>query len=332
VLLATGIPTVDDRKAAVGTVPCALEVDGSAGIARAILDNGAIDYIDASIGADNHARAALVTLHEGYDYLFQAVLELADSVVADAYFTRTDPFVPLDERPLPAIMPSPSKERFHHRLARFGVENAAVKIATAGDHFANTHLRLAWEANAATRDELVPCGFDPAVGDPATWASLKDLRSGLRRLRKNQLSVFAAFVLNAEFRALFGDSDLRGARRLRDEVVHRERPSYREVPAFGRASIWRSTPFHVKLPPPDSIDPTAPSIGDRRTMLANAIEATLRYGDACKDLAIRWLRTIDVWVTPGRETTSIQVTFQEGDRPPRFPREQRDPGQFLIRN
>jgi hypothetical protein len=141
--------------------------------------------------------------------------------------------------------------------------------------------------------------------------------------------VFPAFALNAEFRTLFGNYDMHRARRFRDEVVHRERPSYREAPAFGRASLWRSTPFHVTQPPPAPIDLAAPSIGDRRTMLANAIASTLRYGDACKALAIRWLQTIDVWVTLGTETTSIQVTFQEGDRPPRFPREQRDPGPFL---
>ena len=327
--LATGIPTPDEREAAVAAVPCARELDHSAGIARSMLENQAIDYIDASIGIDNHARAALVALHEGYDYLFQAALDIAESVAADAYFTRTHPFVPLDARARPAFMESPSKERFHLRLARFGIENAAVKIATAGDHFANTHLRLAWEANAATRDELLHCGFDPDVADPATWASLQEVRSGLKAVRKNALSVFASFVLNDDFRTLFGNFEMHRARRFRDAVVHRERPSYREAPAFGRASIWRA-PFHLKQPPPAPIDPSAPSIADRRAILANAIEATLRYGDACKDVAIRWLRTIDVWVTPGDGTTNIQMTFLEGERPPRFPREQRDPGPFLV--
>jgi hypothetical protein len=75
-----------------------------------------------------------------------------------------------------------------------------------------------------------------------------------------------------------------------------------------------------------------PSIGDRRTILANAIDATLRYGDQCKDVAIRWPRTIDVWVTPGDEATGIRLTLREGDRTPRFPREQPDPGPFLMHN
>jgi len=293
-----------------------------------MLDNQAIDYIDAAIGAENHARAALVALHEGYDYLFQAALDIAEWVAADAYFTRTNPFVPLDVSPRPPIMLSPSKERFHLRLARFGVENAAVKIATAGDHFANTHLRLAWEANAATADELRPCGFDPDESDPATWALLQELRAGLKAAGKNPLSVFTAFALNTDFRILFGNYDMHRTRRFRDAVVHRERPSYREVPAFGRASLWRSVPVQVTHPPAP-YDKTAPSIRDRRKILAHAIEATLRYGDACKDLAIRWLRTIDVLITPADETTNIQVTFQGEGGQHRFPREQRDPGPFL---
>jgi hypothetical protein len=230
------------------------------------------------------------------------------------------------------VMLSPSKERFHLRLARFGVENAAVKVATAGDHFANTHLRLAWETNAATGSELRTCGFDPDEADPATWASLSTLREGLKAARKSPLSVFPAFVLNADFRTLFANYDLQRTRRFRDQVVHRERPTYREVPGFGRASLWRSTPIHISHPPASDRYSALPSIGDRRAMLANAIDATLRYGDACKELAIRWLRTIDVWITPADDTTSIQVTFEGNGRRPRFPREQRDPGPFSSMN
>jgi hypothetical protein len=329
VLLATGIPTLDQRKAAVGAIPCAHDLDRSAGVARSMLDNQAVDLIDASIGAENHARAALVALHEGYDYLFQAALDIADSVVADAYFAGTYPFDPLDVANIPRIMESPSKERFHLRLARFGVENAAVKVATAGDHFANTHLRLAWEANAATRDELAPCGFDPDAPDPATWASLEDLRKGLRCTRKNPLSVFPSFLLNASFRTLFGNYAVRRSRRFRDEVVHRERPSYREAPGFGRASLWRSQQVRIQYPPPPDRFSDLPSIVDRQTMLAAAIEASLKYGDVCMDLAIRWLRTIDVWITPGDETTGIQISLGGIGGEPRFPREQRDPGPFL---
>ena len=43
------------------------------------------------------------------------------------------------------------------------VEEAAVCVVSTGDHLANVHIRLAWEANAATLSGAIGCGFDPAV-------------------------------------------------------------------------------------------------------------------------------------------------------------------------
>jgi hypothetical protein len=253
VLLSTGLPSIAERQAAVAAIPRAARLQHVGGVARGALENQAVDFIDAAIGSDNHGRAALVALHEGFDYLFQAALEIADSVAAASYFTQNDPFDPLAAEDPPALLEAPGGPRFHLRLARFGIENAAVKVATAGDHFANAHVRLAWEANAALRRELQACGFDPAEAEPTKWASLESLRHGLRSMRKeNAVAVFPAFALNESFRTFFGSRSVRRARRFRDEVVHRERPTYKEVPGFGRQSLWRSQRFSIKYPaPPD---------------------------------------------------------------------------------
>lgn len=331
-LLTTGLPSLAERTAAVAAIPRVAHLQHVGGVARGALENQAVDFIDAAIGTENHGRAALVALHEGFDYLFQAALEIADSVAADAYFTQNDPFDPFAAEDPPPLLEAPAGARFHLRLARFGIENAAVKVATAGDHFANAHIRLAWEANAALRPELKACGFDPAEAEPAKWASLESLRHGLRSMRKeNTFAVFPAFRLNEPFRTLFGSYAVRRARRFRDEVVHRERPTYKEAPGFGRQSLWRSRKISIKYPAPPDHVAGLPSLGDRRSLVVQALDETLTYGEACWDLAVEWLRTIDIWISPDADakTVRIQTTFGE-IAGPSYPREQRDPGPFLL--
>jgi len=173
-----------------------------------------------------------------------------------------------------------------------------VLVASAGDLLANAHLRLAWEANAALPEEVTACHFDPALPEPKAWSSARDLRNGLRWARRRPLGVFDSFQLNEPFRRFYASPAVRDARRLRDEAVHRARPSYREAPAFGRTTLWTEGRISVKYPPPPDRLQALPTLNDWRKLIAAAIDWTLDYGAACWDLAVRWLRTIDVWVIP----------------------------------
>jgi hypothetical protein len=287
---------------------------------RGALDNQAVDMIEAALGPP-HARAALVALYEGSDVLLQGAIDLADSVVAGRVLARIDPHDPLgfdDER-----LNEAGKRALPLRAARFRVEDAAVKIASAGDHLVNSHLRIAWEVNAATRDELVRCGFDPSEATPRFWSSCEELRKGLRSIRRDRLAVLQSFALNQAFRQFYGDHDVRRCRVYRNEIVHRERPSYAEVPMFGRATRWTQGRFTVTYPPPPGAP--IPSIADWVKTVSDAGRATLAYADAVWETALSWLRTCNVWIT--REGDQVRVQTEPFAS---VPREMRDPGPFLA--
>lgn len=322
VLLATEVPTDEERRNAVALVPWASDGFDLAGYLRASLDNQAVDLIDATVGP-GHARTALVALYEGSDVLLQAALELAESSVEQAVFTRLTPFNPLDHEALP----DPSRQRFPRRAARYGIENAAVKVASAADHLVNTHLRLAWEANAATLEEMHACRFDPEELSPALWPSVEDFRRGLVSIEKQPLGgLLPAFQLTEAFRQYEQSAAVEEARRFRHEIVHRERPSYREAPAFGRASRWADGRITVKYPPPTGDDGSLPGLEDRR-LVGDAGHATFDYAIAIWEFARRWLRSVDVWINREDDAVKISTTHHGGPR--RYPRESRDPGPYL---
>jgi hypothetical protein len=320
-LLATDIPTEDERKAAHAVVPWSDRAFWLAGTLRGALDHGAVEFIDAALGPP-HARAVIVALYEGADVLLQAAIDLADAITARSVLSRIDPHDPLgadDSR-----LNGPGKQRLPLRTSRFRVEDAAVKVASAGDHLANVHLRIAWETNAASADELIMCGFDPSEETPRYWASCEGMRLGLRRARKSQLGIFRSFVLNGDFRSFYANQAVRSARRYRDEIVHRERPSYAEVPSFGRATRWSAGSFKLTFPAPPSS--AAPSIEDRTETVSAAGEATLLYANAIWDVVLRWLRTANVWITRDSDDVKVQAML-----PSAAPRELRDPGPFLVK-
>jgi hypothetical protein len=151
-LLTTDIPTDEERAAAHAAVPWGDAASHLAGLMRASLDNQSVDLIEATLGAP-HARAAIVALYEGADVLLQSAIDLADALTARAVLARIDPHDPLGGDD--ARLNDPGKRRLPPRIARFRVEDAAVKAASAADHLVNAHLRLAWETNAATQAEMM---------------------------------------------------------------------------------------------------------------------------------------------------------------------------------
>lgn len=323
-LLATDLPTDDERSDALALVPWASEAFDLAGYLRASLDNQSVDLIDMAVGP-GHARTALVALYEGADVLLQAALELAEAWVEQAVFTRLTPLNPLDhDEPLP----DPSRKRFPRRAARFGIENAAVKVASAADHLVNAHLRLAWEANAATLEEMQACRFDPDEETPSLWPSVEDFRRGLARVATHPLGgLLPAFELTEAFRQYQQTSAVEDARGFRHKIVHRERPSYREAPGFGRASRWAEGRITIKYPPAETKPSVLPSLEDQRQLVAEAGHATFVYAKTIWEFARRWLRSVEIWISRDDDNVTISTTHHGGPR--RFPRKSRDPGPYL---
>ncbi len=330
-LSATDLPTPAERRSATSAVSWRNDVLALAARMRGTLNNQAVDLIDLSLAQEpepSHARAAIVAAYEGTDVLLQAAFDLIDAGLPRAVFSRCPPANPLGQGE-PLGPPDPPS-RLATRLARFSVEAAAVRIASAGDHVVNAHLRLAWEANAATRDDMLDCRFDPSRAEAKSWSTAQDLRIGLRASRLRAVTgVFDAFVLNDDFRRFYGTNAVRVARRYRDEIVHRARPSYQDAPAFGRksrlAEVDRVT---LSFPVKETEDPTLPTVDDRLRELAAAGEATLRYAEQTWEVAIRWLRTVGVYVRDRGDEVEIETTHELRGRT-RFPRATRDPGPFL---
>jgi hypothetical protein len=173
----------------------------------------------------------------------------------------------------------------------------------------------------------VACGFEPSLHEPVTWSSVEQLRRGLRSVRKRPLaSVLGAFELNDGFASYVRTTGVGATRRYRDEVVHRARPGHKEAPNYGRTTKW--TEGRVTVTHPFKPDTTGlPTLNERRTQIAQAGDAALKYAQVTWDLALRWLRTIDVWIF--RSEDEVRVQTRHGGPTPRFPREGRDPGPFL---
>jgi hypothetical protein len=68
-LISTDLPNDDERSAALAAVPWRGSVRCLSTEVQAAYVKGALDLIDASIGPDNHYRAALVALFDGANTL-----------------------------------------------------------------------------------------------------------------------------------------------------------------------------------------------------------------------------------------------------------------------
>jgi hypothetical protein len=326
VLSLSNIPTVEERDAALAAVPWCAELRERAGYVLGVMREQSIDLIDVALGG-GHARAALVALQEGVDAYLQASVELVESVLCEQVLARHFPADPLGRgEPLAA---NESRERVRFRFARSALEDATVKAVSASDHLANAHLRLAWEANSLSADEANLCGFDPSKPEPTTWASVPQLRDGLRQLETQPLAVFPAFVVNRAF-VNFADNPAIGAvREYRNEIVHRARPSYRESPALGRTSLWEAGEFSITVPPKPEDRQQLPTLADRRRLVGSAISAAMPYTDLLWNTAVRWLGTVGVVVHHDTDNGEVHVTTEHFGRPI-HPRTGRDPGPFLA--
>lgn len=326
-LLITELLTAEERVNALAVVPWHAEVRALAGVVHAALRNQGADIMELSL-PESHARAGLVALQEGVDSLLQSALDLAESVAVGAYLDRSTPADPLGGGEL--LTPPEDPELMRRRLARCALEGAAVRSVSGGDHLANAHLRLAWEANAATADEVRRCGFDPDKPEPKTWASCENLSSGLRRLGAGSTAVLPFFVANQRFLEFVRTDEVARTRVYRNAVVHRARPSYRDAPAIGRESRWANGRFSLTVrstgPEPDM---SLPTLLDQRQLVSAASAAALPWAQELWDVAKRWLGTVGISVAHHPEQHQIKVSV-EGWGYERYPRLQRDPGPFLC--
>jgi hypothetical protein len=138
--------------------------------------------------------ALRVALQEGADALFQVALDIVEASLGELVLARTKP--PHD--PLGAGEPLHAGEepdRLRKRALRIGLEAASVWLAAAGNHLVNAHLRLAWEGNAAARDDIVACGFDPDSNRFDNWADVDGMRRGIDKVRQRPLAVLPHFAL-----------------------------------------------------------------------------------------------------------------------------------------
>jgi hypothetical protein len=327
-IISTDLPNDEERAASLAAVPWRQSILDLAGEIAASFDNNALDLIDASIGP-NHCRAALVALLDAVGVLRSATIALANSLLEQRVFSRVHPTDPLNPT-------EPLDEEGCRNLVLIytlmGIEWPAVRVASAMDHLANAHIRLAWEANAATLKEVKGCKFDPFETEPKKWISAPHLQAGIRKARSGGLtSVLPGFVPNKAFLAFMDNQAVQRVRTFRDEIVHRERPIYLEVPHYGRTSLWAQQSFSINFPPHDKPHDNAPTLDERRREVGIAIEATMNYAHSLWEHTKLWLPTIEVWIQPTPDgkvkiTTRHQFGRQRG---PRFPREQRDPGPFL---
>lgn len=316
--MATELLGTKEREAALSVVPDRVGVRRLSGRLLGILSNQSVELIDATLGP-NHARAALVAMYEATDLLVETSIELAESVACELYFQHTTPMDPLDTGMLTEPL---AIARIPWRFARYALEAAATHVVTAGDHLANTHVRLAWEANACSRDEARSCRFDPGVTEPKSWISVVDLEAGLKDARKSALGVLPSFEGIAAFESFMHASDK--ARDYRHAVIHRDRPSYLELPSFGRTTKWEDGTFNLTAPAPPA---TAPPLSEYRQLVADALTAAITYAGALHDLALRWLRTVNVTITDA-PPDHVKIETSPGWTAPS--REDRDPGKFIV--
>jgi hypothetical protein len=323
-LAATNLPTADDRYDALNSVPWHADSRRLAGLTGALVRGDAANIIDLAVGTV-HARAAVVSVQEAADALFQAAVDLVSARLAARVLERIEMIDPLGAGE-PFSEPDP--DRLRKRAERVEIENASVRLGAAGNHLVNAYLRLAWEANAATEDDVKACGFDPTSNAFRNWAVVARVTRGLLKLDNNHMSSLTAFTLTPSLRSWAEDPDVEAVRDLRDQIVHRARPTYSDAPAPGRASLWRGGSISVQFPAPP--DPSTPTLADVHETAVRAGASTLRLCELTVDVLIRWLRSVHVDVAhrpvPGGIGT---VQLRAGIGAP-IPREQRDPGPFLA--
>lgn len=325
-LVVSDQPSADERAAALQQIPWQREARELVGILNGVLRNQAVELIDIAVGTV-HARAAIVALQEAADALLQSAINLAESFLAEAHYAEgelTDPLGFGDR-----LTEAEGLERMRKRLVRIPVEDAALQMAAAGNHLVNAHVRFAWEANAASETEVRRCGFSPQFDHRLEWASLEAFRRGLRACQRDPLSILSSFVLTEPFENYASHAAVKDARDLRDQIVHKGRPSYRESPSFRRRSLWRGGKFKIDFPADAEVDPDAPSIGERRIVVINAGRPTVDYIRSSWMLMQSWLRSVDVFVEHRPGQVAVTTSLQPGQTGPRIPREQRDPGPFL---
>jgi hypothetical protein len=331
-LTATQLPTREEREAALELVPCVRDLFDLAGFARGALMNQAVSLIDAALGP-GHTRAALVTLQEGIDVLLQATIDLVGSSVNEAVLARVEVVDPLG---LGEEMRVQDRPRLPARAARFGLEDAAVRTASSGDHLANAFLRLAYEANVALPEEVQRCGFLPEQLLSPSWTGVNRVNAGLRAIEA-EAGVIAptlpAFELTQEFNSYATSQAVVDTWEFRDVIIHRERPSYREAPGLGRVTAWRDGQISFQHPPSDDELDALPTLDQRRALVADAIDATHTFAASAWDIALRFLHSVDVRITRSDDEVSIEtlhrIGMQDPERPRPIPRENRDPGPFL---
>src|SRR5690348_8391291 len=91
-LAATDLPTPDERREAVARVPWVADARRVAGLAFGIVRNDTADLIDLAVGTV-HARAAVVSLQEAADGLFQVANDVVEARLTRSVLARTDPII-----------------------------------------------------------------------------------------------------------------------------------------------------------------------------------------------------------------------------------------------
>lgn len=319
-LMTTTLMTMEERQRVLAAVPWHDELSRFAGVVSGAINADSANAFDAAFLGPGHVRSAMVALEEGADTLLDATLDLCDSVAVMALFDRTSPRHPFS--PDAGISVNPL--RLSLRRSRGALESGAVRAVSASDHLANAHLRLAWEMNAATAEEVKRFDFRPAEQEPRSWVSSRFLRDRLSRLPTGADTVLPFFVCNEPF-ADFVRSDAVGALfAFRNQIVHAERPEYREVPSPSRRTGWSRGRLNLAFIP----DSNAPSLEDIREMIGAAITTMLPWARALWETAREWLADFGVQLLHDADAGTVRSSFGIRRQPAR---DQRDPSRYLLR-
>jgi hypothetical protein len=174
------------------------------------------------------------------------------------------------------------------------------------------------------------------LGDPRWWTDVEKVRAGLERIAGEASpvgSLIASFELTDAFNDYCSSQEVVDTREYRHVIVHRERPSYREAPGFGRVTRWREGTISFEGPEPSEVELAAyPTLTEQRALVAAALDRTLDFAQTIWDLALRFLATVDVDVVV--EGEHVRITTLHQDIPGvgaviRFPRKKRDPMRFI---
>ena len=321
-LLTTDVPTADERQRVLAELPWLPDFMQLWRFVSEVFDHTNISVLDATIPY-GHARGAIVALSEGVDTMLDATYGLADSCALMSLLDRDEVPRPTMREPLSAAgADSKTPRSLCLRLARSSLENSAVRVASAADHLANAHVRLAWELNAATSPEVEEF-FDPRKQNPGRWLSAKELADKLVELDIGEGARLPFFTSNEAFRAYYSNPDAARMRRFRDGVVHRERPTYRELPSLGRETQWRDGSIRLGFVP----DPKAPNFDQRQAEVSGALRALLPWAQSLWDTAVSWLQTMQVGVVEEDGQLDLHIVMELGSQPVR---DKRDPAPYLL--